>query len=57
MRKQTAFLSAAALLLCSVGTASAATAMHGITRARGHTGRKLELSAFPGLIKRHGFVA
>jgi hypothetical protein len=29
MRKQTAFLSAAALLLCSVATASAATAMHG----------------------------
>jgi Protein of unknown function (DUF1236) len=28
MRKQTAFLSAAALLLCSVATASAATAMH-----------------------------
>jgi Protein of unknown function (DUF1236) len=29
MRKQTAFLSAAALLLCGVATASAATAMHG----------------------------
>jgi hypothetical protein len=29
MRKQTAFLSAAALLLCSAATASAATAMHG----------------------------
>jgi hypothetical protein len=29
MRKQTAFLSAAALLLCSVATASAATVMHG----------------------------
>jgi Protein of unknown function (DUF1236) len=29
MRKQTAFLSAAALLLCSIATASAATAMHG----------------------------
>jgi Protein of unknown function (DUF1236) len=29
MRKQTTFLSAAALLLCSVATASAATAMHG----------------------------
>jgi Protein of unknown function (DUF1236) len=28
MRKQTAFLSAAALMLCSVVTASAATAMH-----------------------------
>jgi hypothetical protein len=28
MRKQTAFLSAAALLLCSAATASAATAMH-----------------------------
>jgi hypothetical protein len=28
MRKQTAFLSAAALLLCSVATASAATEMH-----------------------------
>jgi hypothetical protein len=28
MRKQTTFLSAAALLLCSVATASAATAMH-----------------------------
>ena len=28
MRKQTAFLSAAALLLCGVATASAATAMH-----------------------------
>jgi hypothetical protein len=29
MRKPTAFLSAAALLLCSMATASAATAMHG----------------------------
>jgi hypothetical protein len=29
MRKQTAFLSAAALVLCSVATASAATAMNG----------------------------
>lgn len=29
MRKQTAFLSAAALLLCSVATASAATALNG----------------------------
>jgi Protein of unknown function (DUF1236) len=29
MRKQIAFLSAAALLLCSVAAASAATAMHG----------------------------
>jgi hypothetical protein len=29
MRKQTAFLSAAAFLLCSAATASAATAMHG----------------------------
>jgi Skp family chaperone for outer membrane proteins len=29
MRKHIAFLSAAALLLCSVATASAATAMHG----------------------------
>ena len=28
MRKQAAFLSAAALLLCSAATASAATAMH-----------------------------
>jgi Protein of unknown function (DUF1236) len=29
MRKQTAFLSAAVLLVCGVATASAATAMHG----------------------------